>query len=209
MSARRLFAVVSLAMLLVSGCGIQNDDEPRSIDDSNRPDFVANTSNAPISSSGSDRIYLLAPSTQTEGNRLRAAARDVGDSARQRLQSLFSPLSVTESIDRLTTAIPDGLQLNSAVLRSDGTLAVDVTDELLSLSINALIDAVAQIVFTASEVSEVQQIELLVNGRARQWPASDGELQAQALTVYDYPGFVESTQPDYPQVPSPAPGTNS
>ena len=116
---------------------------------------------------------------------------------------------MTESIDRLTTAIPDGLQLNSAVLRSDGTLAVDVTDELLSLSINALIDAVAQIVFTASEVSEVQQIELLVNGRARQWPASDGELQAQALTVYDYPGFVESTQPDYPQVPSPAPGTNS
>jgi spore germination protein GerM len=208
-SRRRLLAAATLAVLVVSGCGIQNDDEPRGIDDSNRPDFVANTSNAPISSSGSDRIYLLAPSNPTESHRLRAAARDVGDSARQRLQSLFGPLSVTESIDRLTTAIPDGMQLNSAVLRSDGTLVVDVTDELLALSINALIDAVAQIVFTASEVSEVQQVELLVNGRARQWPASDGELQVQPLTVYDYPGFVESTQPDFPQVPSPAPGTNS
>jgi len=88
-------------------------------------------------------------------------------------------------------------------LRTDGVLTVDTSDQLLSLSGPGLIDAVAQIVFTASEVPGVQSVDLLVNGQREPWPASDGELQTKPLTVYDYPGFVESTQPDFPAVPSP------
>ena len=119
------------------------------------------------------------------------------------LQSLFSPLNVVEVNARLRTAIPEGLQLHSAVLQASGTLVVDVSDQLLDLNSTNLVDAVAQIVFTAAEVRDVQRVDLLVDGKARQWPAGDGELQSGALTVYDYPGFIESTQPAFPAVPSP------
>jgi spore germination protein GerM len=95
------------------------------------------------------------------------------------------------------------LVLHSAVMRADGTLIVDVSAQLLTLTGESLIDAVAQIVFTAAEVQDVQRIDILVDGERQQWPAADGELRTKALTVFDYPGFVESTQPDFPAVPSP------
>ncbi|HRE03456.1 MAG TPA: GerMN domain-containing protein, partial [Ilumatobacteraceae bacterium] len=84
----------------------------------------------------------------------------------------------------MRTAIPDGLEIRSAVLRADGTAEVDVTDELLSLSRSSLVDAVAQIVFTASEATGVRSVELKVDGQTVQWPAGDGELQRGPLSVY-------------------------
>ena len=146
---------------------------------------------------------LIAPSTSSETRHLRAATRDIGDTATQRLTSLFGPLTVAESSARMSTSIPEGLRLNSAALLSDGTFVVDVSSELLTLSSGALIEAVAQIVFTASEVDVVQRVDLLVDGERQRWPAGNGELQTTALTVFDFPGFVESTQPDFPAVPSP------
>jgi spore germination protein GerM len=197
-------AVAGLTVGLVSlaGCGISNDSEPRNIAPSSQPELSENP-NAVTPTGGTDRIFLLGPQGADGARQLRATPRDVGDTASQRLQSLFGGLSVVETSARLRTAIPDGLTLRSANQQPNGTLIVDVSEELLALSSSALIEAVAQIVFTASEVTEVQRIDLLVDGTSRQWPASDGELQTDPLTVYDYPGFVESTQPDFPAVPSP------
>jgi len=203
---RRLLAVLTVALALagvLASCGIDADPSPRAISKSDRPDITTPAAPSAGPAIGTDRIYLLAPESPNDVQRLRPAQRDVGDSATQRLQSLFSPLSVVEANQRLRTALPDGLRLRSAVLQASGTLIVDVSDELLDLTSTNLIEAVAQIVFTASEVRDVQRVDLLVNGRPRQWPASDGELQTGALTVYDYPGFVESTQPAFPAVPSP------
>jgi spore germination protein GerM len=198
--------LVSLLALLAS-CGISDDAAPRDIPEADRLS-LDNSANQPTgATSGSDRVYLLAPETPNEAQHLRAAQRDIGSSATQRLQSLFGGLTVADVRLRLRTAIPEGLLLHSAVLQPSGTLAVDVSDQLLDLSATSLIDAIAQIVFTASEVDGVQRIDLVVDGKARQWPDGDGELQADPLTVYDYPGFVESTQPDFPAIPSPEPDT--
>jgi hypothetical protein len=41
-----------------------------------------------------------------------------------------------------------------------------------------------------------------VDGAEARWPASNGELQSDPLTVYDFPGLEPSTQPAYPAVPS-------
>ena len=199
---RPVLATLALAGVLVS-CGIDSDTSPRPIRDSDRPDITTPAAPSAGPTIGTDRIYLLAPESPNDVQRLRPAQRNVGDSATQRLQSLFSALSIVETSQRLRTALPDGLHLHTAVLQASGTLIVDVSDELLDLTSTNLIEAVAQIVFTASEVRNVQRVDLLVDGRARQWPASDGELQTGALTVYDYPGFVESTQPAFPAVPSP------
>ncbi len=197
-------AVAALALLLVmSSCGIDDDTAPREIADGGKPNLANSANQTTGATSGTDRIYLLAPDSQNDVRHLRPATRDVGDSASQRLNSLFGALTVDDVDARLRTAIPDGLMLRSAGLRNNGTLVVDVSDQILDLSSNTLIDAVAQIVFTASEVQGVQRVELVVDGKARQWPAADGELLAVPLTVYDYPGFIESTQPAFPAVPSP------
>jgi spore germination protein GerM len=199
----RRIAAACLAVVALTACGISDDDAPRMIPEGNRPALVAPAAQASGTTTGRDRIYLLAPEATNDTRQLRASTRDVGDSATQRLTSLFGALTVAETSNRLRTAIPEGLQLRSAVVQADGTVVVDVTDQLLSLPRGSLVDAVAQIVFTASEVPGVRSVELRVNGQNLQWPAGDGELQGKPLTVYDYPGFVESTQPDFPAIPSP------
>lgn len=202
---RLISATLAAACLLagLAGCGIENDTAPRAIAGGSRPNLANSANQTTGATSGTDRIFLLAPESPTEVRHLRPAQRDVGDSATQRLQSLFGALTVADDSARLRTAIPDGLQLHSAALQANGTLVVDVSDEILDLSSSTLIDAVAQIVFTAAEIRGVQRIDLIVDGRARQWPAGNGELQADPLTVYDYPGFIESTQQPFPAVPSP------
>ena len=197
-------ALAALAVLTaLSGCGIDNDAAPRDIADGSRPNVTSSANQTTGASRGTDRIYLLAPDALNDARHLRPATRDVGESATQRLNSLFGALTISDVGARLRTAIPDGLRLRSAGLQNNGTLVVDVSDQMLDLSSSTLIDAVAQIVFTASEVQGVQRVELVVNGKARQWPAGDGELLANPLTVYDYPGFIESTQPAFPAIPSP------
>ena len=206
MSRRGLTAsLVALLIALLASCGISNDAAPRDIPEADRLTLDNSAKETSDPTRGTDRIYLLAPDAPNETQHLRAAQRDIGSSATRRLQSLFGSLTSLEVSERLRTAIPDGLELHSAVLQPSGTLVVDVSDQLLDLSANSLIDAVAQIVFTASEVDGVQRIDLVVDGKSRQWPAGDGELQADPLTVYDYPGFIESTQPDFPAIPSPEP----
>ncbi len=199
---RLVAGMVAVAALV--GCGIQDDSAPRNIAKTDQPDLLASPRAADSSATGADRIYLLTPGdTTSDEQHLRAAPRDVGNSATERLQSLFGPLTVPELGAHLRTAIPDGLVLHSAVLQTNGTLVVDVSDKLLTLASGPLIVALAQIVFTSVEVQNVQRIAVLVDGKPEQWPVADGQLQTDPLTIYDYAGFIESTQPAFPAIPSP------
>jgi spore germination protein GerM len=82
-------------------------------------------------------------------------------------------------------------------------LVVDVTPEITELSGELLVLAVAQIVFTADEIDGVRTVRLRVNGQDQRWPKGDGETRDGPLSVYDFPGLVQSAQPPYPAVPSP------
>ncbi|CAB4813657.1 MAG: hypothetical protein F2735_08600 [Actinobacteria bacterium] len=203
MNTRRHLALICVAALAMPACGIANDAAPRDIPLQQRSALIDAPVQAPATSTGTDRIFLLAPQLPDQPSRLRATPRDVGPSIEARLNSLFGPLSVAETQARLLTAIPEGLNLHSATLTTNGTLTIDVTDEILSLSSGALIEAVAQIVFTALEVRNVQRVQLLVNGTSQQWPGGDGSLRTTALNAFDFPGLIETSQPNFPAVPSP------
>ena len=88
--------------------------------------------------------------------------------------------------------------------RRGSVLQVDVSKALQQLSGQALVAAVAQIVFTCSELTGVTAVKILVEGADQQWPTGNGEVQSDPLTVYDYPGLVQSTQPAYPAIPTPS-----
>jgi spore germination protein GerM len=80
---------------------------------------------------------------------------------------------------------------------------VNVSSELQQLTGEALIDGVAQIVLTASEITGVSAVSIAIDGVPQQWPSSSGGLQSEPLTRYDFPGLVLSSQPAFPSVPSP------
>ena len=135
---------------------------------------------------------------------LQSVARDVGDTPADAMQALFEGPN-TDELQALA-AFGD-TQRHAAARRQPERheLIVDVSSELQQLTGEALIDGVAQIVLTASEITGISAVAIAIDGIPQQWPAASGELQSEPLTRYDFPGLVLSSQPAFPSVPSPEP----
>lgn len=199
-SLRRLGGAVTFAVL-TAACSIQADSSPRVIPEEQRGDF--GQPEPGDEAAGSNRIYLLTPSTPGEQQQLRAVQRDVASTPTAVLDSLFAGPNPDEQAELLGTAIPATLELLSA--RTIGTLlTVDVGDGLEELTTEAVGLVVAQIVTSATELDSVRSVRLRTNGEDQVWPLGNGGLEARPLTAYDYPGLVESSQPQYPAIPSAA-----
>jgi spore germination protein GerM len=195
MMQRLLLLVVVLG---AAACSIQPDTAPRQIPQGERGQLEPVTPEGG-EAEGSTRVYLVAERSDGEPV-LRAVQRSVDATPDAALEELFKGANDQEDGDGLGTAIPAGLRLLGA--RSvAGTLQVDVSSEILDLPAPALIYAVAQIVFTGSELDGVREVRLKVGGQNREWPDGRGELQTGTLTVYDFPGLAESSQPAYPPIP--------
>jgi spore germination protein GerM len=197
---QRLTAAV-LAAAVLAACGIPEDSAPRDIPESEQRDLGLTSDRSAGAAAGSARIYLIAPAASGQAATLEPVARDVKELPIPVLQSLFAGANTSERAKQLRTALPTGLHLNSTRLQG-GTLRVDVSHEILDVSGNDLIDAIGQIVFTSSELAGVHAVTITVDGADQQWPAGNGSLQSAPLTVYDFPGLVESAQPAYPAIPS-------
>lgn len=202
--ARRVVTAssVALAGLLLGACGIASDESPRDVPPADQLQLGVNIDRGAGDTRGSSRIYLLAPTTSGQSPQLQPVARDVEESPAALLDALFSGPNATELADQYRSALPDGTTLRSAQLLR-GVLVVDVSPEVLQLSGDDVVDALAQMVFTASEAQGVRAVRVLVDGNPRQWPTGNGELRDAPLTVYDFPGKVASAQPAYPAIPTP------
>jgi spore germination protein GerM len=200
----RGFAVVAVvAATLIAGCAIQPDSAPRDIpvDERGQLDPVAPGA---AEATGQSRIYLVADEGSGTDRELRTVLRDVDPPTPEAvLSALLAGPNQGELDAGLTTALPASTLHSTGLVA--GTLNVDISGELLELPGSALRFAVAQIVFTGSELDGVRTVRIRVDGEARDWPDGQGELQSRPLTVYDYPGIAESAQPPYPPVPSEEP----
>ena len=201
MTIRRAAILVTVALLLTAG-GISTDDTPRAIPLSQQRQLGIDTDRAVGAATGTARVYLLTPEIAGRAQGLVAVARDVEETPPVLLDALFDGPNSTELDRQLRTALPAGIELLDTRLQG-GVLRVDVSDDMLQLSGQVLVAAVAQIVFTGSDLAGVRSVKILVNGADQQWPAGNGDLQSTPLTVYDFPGLVQSSQPDYPAIPSP------
>jgi sporulation and spore germination protein len=198
-SARRLVVGAAIA-LLAGGCAIQPDSAPRDIpEDLQELDGPAVTA-AGGAAGGSDRIYLLAPDGAPQ--QLRTVQRDTGGEASTLLAELISGPNPDEFESGLSSAVPQALALRS-VRVADGVAEVDVGEGLLELPGGDLTRAVAQIVFTASEIPGADSVLIRVDGATREWPDGSGAQHRGPLSVYDFTGWAESAQPAFPVSPSP------
>jgi spore germination protein GerM len=197
---RRVLSSTLIALAVLAGCSIQPEASPNDL-----PDEVANVFGEPATgdeAAGTNRIYLLAPPDVDAPQRLRSVQRDVAPAAESVLESLFAGPNADERDAQLDTAIPADVELLDA--RPVGqVLTVDLNDVFDDLTPDGLRLAVAQIVSTATDIDGVQSVQLRVEGQRRVWPLGSGELTDRPLTKYDYPGLVESSQPDFPAIPSP------
>ncbi|MBA3606256.1 MAG: GerMN domain-containing protein [Actinomycetota bacterium] len=191
--------VVVLAVTLVGGgCTIQPDSRPRDIPADQRGQLDAPGAQ-PGQATGAGRVFLVA--TADEGETvLRSVLRNASQ-GEPLIAALLDGPNDDELDDGLASALPAQLSLNSARLVA-GTMIVDVSEDILELNSIELRLAIAQLVFTASEIDGVRSVRVRVDGAAQEWPDGRGELRAESLTVFDYPGIAESAQPPFPPVPS-------
>lgn len=195
-----VFVAVVLTVALGAGCAIRADSAPNDIP-AERNDVFGEPARGD-EAAGTNRIFLLAPADPDASQNLRSALRDVAASPSAILGSLFAGPNVTERENQIDTAIPADAELLSPPRTVGSTLTINVNDVFGDLNADGLILAVAQIVATASELEGIETVQLRVDGDARVWPLGNGELTDRALTIYDYPGIVESSQPPFPAIPT-------
>jgi hypothetical protein len=203
--ARRVaIAAVATVVLIAGGCAIQPDSAPRDIPDEllERELPVETAAGGPAR--GSDRIFLLAPDGAEQP--LRTVQRDTGGDAETLLTELISGPNPAEFEAGYRSAVPATLVLDSIEV-DGGVVQLDVNDALLDLSGGELIDAVAQIVFTASEIPNADSVLIRVDGATRELPDGSGVQHRGPLTTYDFIGYAESAQPPFPVPPTPTTAT--
>lgn len=205
MTRRIVGAVIATTLVAVglAACGVQPDDDARVIPVDDRRDLSAPAVLDGGELSGDTRIFMLGTPQTGVRTLLRAVTRDVAPTPASAMTALLAGPTATEQELRLSSAVPEGTVLRSAAFVAPGTVAVDLTADLFEATGDVLIDAMAQIVFSLSALDRVSRVQVLVNGEPKQLPRGDGQLVAGALTVYDFPERVATSQPDYPAVPSP------
>jgi spore germination protein GerM len=211
---RRVTILTTLLVILATvatACGIPSDSRPRDVAESERlqlagpkaPDQAAATPNGP-------KVYFLSQGPSGE-DRLQPAGRNVSSTPAAVLTELFAGLTTKEQQEnRWRTAIPaDSKLLEPPSQEADGTLVVDLSQDFFQASGPGQINAVAQVVFTATAIGNVPRVKILVEGQPQGWPRGDGTAQpvGEPLTQYLYPELNPDSQPDYPPAPSPIPTT--
>jgi len=188
-------AAMVVAIAVLGACGVQPDSAPRLVPEENRANLAGVSAGG--EAAGADRIYLVEPG---EARLLRSVARDA-ESPEDLIRILFRGPNEDELDQQYGSAIPPGLRLNDSRLQGP-FLYLDVSDELKQSGGTALVQALAQIVYTASELEGVQSVVITVNGDQVAWPKGNLESTLGPLRLYDYPGMVRTAQPAYPSVPS-------
>ncbi len=199
MNLRSRLFVVAVVGLALAGCGVPMDDSPRAIPNEQQAS-VEGQPGAPAQAGGasSPKVFFLTAQSPQGGERLQGVSRNVGTSPSSVLAALLQGLAPDEQDRRLQTFIPPGTTLLDADLLGDGTLVIDVDDAFFDAKGESQIKAVAQVVYTATDLLEVERVRLLVDGQERDWLRGDGIAVSTALTPFDYPELNPSSQPDYP-----------
>jgi hypothetical protein len=189
-------AAGALTAILLAGCAVSPDAAPRDLPVDERSLVPAQAATGG-QAEGPDRIYLGAPG---EERLLRSVPRDAV-SRQDLVEILFAGPNEGELDQQYTTFLPASLELLDT-FKQGTILFLDVSEALTELTGQPLLQALAQIVYTATELDGVERVQLTVDGVPVSWPRAIGGNTAGTLSIYDYPNFAQSAQPAYPALPS-------
>lgn len=183
---RRVVTALSIVGTLAS-CGISTDDQPRDVLPSERP-VVPTTAPDDSTRTGSGAtVFFIGPPGQAATAPLVGVSRSGAADATALLTTLLDgPTDEEQTELGLRTAIPTGTVLLAASLDSQGTLTLDLGADFLSSAGDVLLDAVAQLVFTATRTDGARRVRLLIEGEPQDWPTSSGTTTRDPLSIYDF-----------------------
>ena len=185
-----------LVVLAMTACGLNPDALPRDLPEDEQSLAPSQTATGG-QAEGPDRIYLGAPG---EDRLLRSVPRDA-ISRRDLIEILLAGPNDDELAQQYTTFLPPNLELNRT-FKQGPLLFIDVSPELTELTGQPLSQALAQLIYTATELDDVERVQIIVDGDPVSWPRPIGGNTAAPLSVYDYPSFVQSAQPPFPPLPA-------
>lgn len=160
----------------LAGCGVPVDGSPTALAKSAVPFGLLQPSTPPTTTATPPpvtvtvQIFLLSPTGQ-----LAAVARNVPVPAALPivLGALVAGPTDAEAVDGLQSAVPAGTVIVSAPVAS-GVATVNLTGTFAQLVGQAQIDAVAQIVFTATAVTGVTSVAFQLDGQQVAVPTANG-----------------------------------
>jgi len=193
---RAIGAVAVIAgVVALAGCGVQPDSAPRELPLDER-DLIVGNESANVDASGADRIYLIGPGE----DRLLRSVRRAASSAEDLVNLLLLGPNDAETQDQFTSAIPSTTRLIDS--HTNGQIfTVDLTSDILDLDTQNLTRAVAQIVYTATELDGIESVRIEVDHEPLSAPTPGGDTTTGQLRIYDFPGLLQTSQPAYPAAP--------
>jgi hypothetical protein len=185
-----------LVTVLLAACGLSPDALPRDLPEEEQT-LAPSQSGTGGQAEGQDLIYLGGPG---EDRLLRSVPREA-DSVRDLIEILLAGPNDNELAQQFTTFLPSSLELRRA-FKQGPLLFLDVSQDLTELTGQPLSQALAQIVYTATELDGVERVQINIDGESVSWPRPVGGNTVGPLSVYDYPNFVQSAQPAFPPLPA-------
>jgi hypothetical protein len=187
--------VAVLLSVLLAACSISSDGAPHDVPADKRSELETAGPVEPSGgvTAGDDRIFLIGPD-----GKLRTVFRLSNGTAVGRISSLLEGPNPDDQARGLTTALPEDLVLNS-VSPGGNIVAIDLGPQITQLPAADLVPAIGQLVYTASQLNPEAEVVITVDGVAREWPNGSGVQHSGALTIYDFFGLAESSQPDFPE----------
>jgi hypothetical protein len=182
---RRLLASSALVLLVAAGCGIPLDSSPRqSPVETKRPPRPEATT---VEGGFGAWIYL------THDGRLLATFREVVDRRPATiLDSLLLPVPANEVSRGYVTQIPSGTEA-LAVRRTDQSIVVDLDASFNDVIGAARQKAIAQIVFTMTDLQGVSGVRFAVDGKAVD-VSTPNRGDVERVTDCDFMGLLPSDE---------------
>jgi spore germination protein GerM len=189
---------VGCALVLVAGgCGVSTNDEPQPIARDKLPsdllDADAGTGTDPMAGGGEVEMVQVWYLIDDGGDiQLHAVPRPVTAPAEasRRIDALFDPQRGPTEDEReqgISTAIPEGARLTAVPTFDDSVLEVGLSDEFYDQGGNTFIYAVAQLVYTVTEVPGVEAVRFTdEDGDRIQVQDGDGESRDEPVGREDY-----------------------
>jgi spore germination protein GerM len=190
---RALAALLTgLLVVLVGSCGIASDGEPQAIAPDNvPPDLLdpnpTSSTTLPATETVPVTVYLLRQTR--DGTVLVPVEREVTDAREPgpRINAVLNAQPTDDELARgLSSAIPADVELLEAPFdRDNRELIIDLSQDFFDIQGPEVINAFAQIVYTAAELEGVRTIRFRVDGESIQ--ATDGEGgQQSSVDISDY-----------------------
>jgi spore germination protein GerM len=174
---------VLAACLLLSGCGVPIEREPRTLN----PSVTIGSPEAPTAQASAgaavEKLYLVRDNQLVAVERRPAAPPDLD----RQLTDLMSGPTEVERDNGLGSALA-GTDLIAGVQLEDGTAVVGVGDNNPIRNDEVL--AYGQIVCTLAARDDVDAVQFVQNGRPLEVPRADGSLTPDPLTAADYHALI-------------------